>query len=149
MSDLISRKAAIEAMEQRYCDIERVKKRPVTKGEQAIFWDMRGVVRSLPSWRCRMSDLISRQDAVCILKKKMIDRPLDSDRWVIRDIAVEIKLLPSAEPKTGEWVWSDEDASWMCSACCCAFEEIDWKPNYNFCPNCGVRMTPYKGGEDE
>ncbi len=96
-----------------------------------------------------MSDLISRQDAVCILKKKMIDRPLDSDRWVIRDIAVEIKLLPSAEPKTGEWVWSDEDASWMCGACCCAFEEIDWKPNYNFCPNCGVRMTPYKGGEDE
>lgn len=64
MSDLISRKAVIEAMEQRYCDIERVKKCPVTKGEQAIFLDMRGVVRSLPSWGCRMSDLISRADAI-------------------------------------------------------------------------------------
>ena len=49
MSDLISRQAAIEAMEQKYCDIERVKKRPVTKREQAIFLDMRGVVRSLSS----------------------------------------------------------------------------------------------------
>ena len=46
--DSISSQAAIEAMEQRYCDIERVKKRPVTKGEQAIFLDMRGTVRSLP-----------------------------------------------------------------------------------------------------
>lgn len=44
-----------------------------------------------------MSDLISRQDVYCILEKMMVDRPLDSDRWVIRDIDKEIKSLPSAE----------------------------------------------------
>lgn len=47
--------------------------------------------------------------------------------------------------RTGEWIWSDEDMSWKCGNCGCVFEEIDWKPEYNFCPNCGARM---KGGDD-
>ena len=45
---------------------------------------------------------------------------------------------------TGEWVWSDEDASWKCGRCDCVFDEIDWKPNYNFCPNCGADMRKPK-----
>lgn len=48
--------------------------------------------------------------------------------------------------RTGEWVWSDEDMSWKCSNCGCVFEEIDWKPEYNFCPNCRARMI---GGDSE
>lgn len=44
------------------------------------------------------------------------------------------------EPKKGKWIWSDEDASWKCGNCDCVFEEIDWKPEYNFCPNCGARL---------
>ena len=93
-------------------------------------------------------DLISRQDALCILKKKMIDRPLDSDRWVIRDIAVEIKSLPSADPKTGEWVKViDEETPnvtkwhYECDQCGAG----RWEKGQRYCQNCGARMR----GEEE
>lgn len=102
MSDLISRKAAIEAMEQRYCDIERVKKRPVTKGEQAIFLDMRGVIRSLPSWRCRMSDLISRDEAVALVNRAIGGiGDKDAQEYLFDGLRKQMWALPSAEPKTG------------------------------------------------
>lgn len=53
-----------------------------------------------------------------------------------------IEEQPTIEPerKTAKWIWSDEDASWKCENCDCVFEEIDWKPEYNFCPNCGAEM---------
>lgn len=93
-------------------------------------------------------DLISRQDAIKTVIRMcapICDWELEKKAYT--DCVIdEINSLPSAEPKTGEWVWSDEDASWMCGACCCVFEEIDWKPNYNFCPHCGARM---KGADDE
>jgi hypothetical protein len=49
MSDLISRQAAIDAMNEVYCHIEMVKKRPVNKTEQAVYLDMIGAVKSVPS----------------------------------------------------------------------------------------------------
>ena len=49
MSDLISREMAIDAMEKVYCHIEMIKKRPVNKSEQALFLDLRGAIRTLPS----------------------------------------------------------------------------------------------------
>ena len=51
------------------------------------------------------------------------------------------EYFPSEDRPIGKWVWSDEDASWKCGRCDCVFEEIDWKPNYNFCPNCGAKMN--------
>ena len=84
----------------------------------------------------RMDDLISRQavkeQACMFYGHKVI-------------FANRIDLIPSADRPKGEWVWSDEDASWKCGRCDCVFEEIDWKPNYNFCPNCGADMR----GEEE
>ena len=104
-----------------------------------------------------MSDLISRQDALCILKKKMIDRPLDSDRWVIRDIAVEIKSLPSVDPKTGEWIKATgmmppEFHGHHCCSECGDFANMgaplgNREDLSRYCPNCGAKM--YKDGEDE
>lgn len=47
--DLISRQAMIEAMNEVYCHIEISKKRPVSKIERDIYFDMRKAVRSLPS----------------------------------------------------------------------------------------------------
>ena len=57
-------------------------------------------------------DLISRQDVYCILDKMMVDRPLASDRWVIRDIDKAIKSLPSAEavPQSEQYKKGFEDA---------------------------------------
>ena len=47
--DLILRQAAIDAMNEVYCHIEMIKKRPVNKAEQAIYRDMIGAVKSVPS----------------------------------------------------------------------------------------------------
>ena len=49
MSDLISRRSAIDAMNEVYCHIKMIKKRPVNKTEQAIYLDMIGAVKSVPS----------------------------------------------------------------------------------------------------
>ena len=96
-------------------------------------------------------DLISRQDAIDKAILVPIAKVVTEDKVIYRRVVFveDIESLPSAEMKTGEWVWSDEDASWKCACCDCVFEEIDWKPDYNFCPNCGARMTPYKGGDSE
>ena len=59
-------------------------------------------------------------------------------------IDVAIEALSADRPK-GEWKWSESDVSWMCGRCGCVFEEIDWRPDYNFCPNCGADM---RGEED-
>ena len=49
MDDLISRKAAIYAMNEVYRHIKMIKKRPVNKTEQAMYLDMIGAVKSVPS----------------------------------------------------------------------------------------------------
>ena len=49
MNDLISRQAAIDAMNEVYCHIEMIKNRPVNKTEQAMYLDMIGAVKSVPS----------------------------------------------------------------------------------------------------
>ena len=48
MDGLISRQDAIDALEQIYCHIELIKRKPVSKGEQAMFMDMRGAIMNLP-----------------------------------------------------------------------------------------------------
>lgn len=55
-------------------------------------------------------------------------------------LKMAIETLKQSEREKAEWVWSDEDASWKCGNCDCVFEEFDWKPEYNFCPNCGADM---------
>lgn len=88
-----------------------------------------------------MSDLIRRSDAMGAVQdhfnadgfkgyddgQKMMDR---------------IKALPSAEPKTVEWI-SNRDGSWNCSECGL---RVFVYAKGNYCPNCGAKM---KGGEDE
>lgn len=49
MDELISRQDAIDAMNEVYCHIEKIKKRPVNKTEQAMYLDMIGAVKSVPS----------------------------------------------------------------------------------------------------
>lgn len=90
-----------------------------------------------------MSDLISRQDVYCILEKMMVDRPLDSDRWVIRDIDKEIKSLPSVDRPTGEWE-HDVDGHFFCTNCK-KYPEYQVRMS-DYCPNCGADM---RGSDSE
>ena len=85
-------------------------------------------------------DLISRQDVYCILDKMMVDRPLASDRWVIRDIDKAIKSLPSADRPRGYWIGD------KCSVC---GEERAWYgSNPPICPDCGADMRPIERSEE-
>lgn len=79
-------------------------------------------------------DTIYRADAIDAFYN------FSSDGDFVEKCESVIRGIPSAEPKTGEWVWSKDNASWCCGTCGCVFEEIDWKPEYNFCPNCGADM---------
>lgn len=76
---------------------------------------------------------------VCrILDDVLANRPTERDALIA---AVTTAFDELKKRKTGTWVWSEEDASWKCGSCDCVFEEIDWKPEYNYCPNCGARMS--------
>ena len=93
-----------------------------------------------------MDDLISRQDVYCILEKMMVDRPLDSDRWVIRDIDKEIKSLPSADRPRGHWVLVNRGLDiYMCDQCG-EILQIDRVPIWDYCPVCGAKMGGYTDG---
>ena len=90
-------------------------------------------------------DLISRADAIEALGEEpeiILDTDAEwemHDRWV--DAMASMKSLPSAEPKTGEWIDVNGDGSlWRCDQCkdtaCC---------KGNFCPNCGAKMFKKDG----
>ena len=53
----------------------------------------------------------------------------------------------SADAVQGEWVDVDNEPYCECSVCGSYIDNLD--DDYAFCPRCGARMTPYKGGEDE
>lgn len=91
------------------------------------------------------TDLISRADAIEALGEEpeiILDTDAEwemHDRWV--DAMASMKSLPSAEPKTGEWIDVNGDGSlWRCDQCkdtaCC---------KGNFCPNCGAKMFKKDG----
>ena len=109
-----------------------------------------------------MIDTISRADAIEAKPEYRNEDMLDkekstynkgwndcNDAWV-----AIIKALPSADAVQGEWIWRTDipigdgrtSAGYICSNC----GKDYWHGNaLNFCPNCGARMTPYKGGDDE
>ena len=90
---------------------------------------------------------ISRRDAIKNAHFPVID---DAGYEVVR--VDDILALPTAEPKTGEWVEVEDyngDIHYQCDQCGDEFILIDGTPkdnNYHFCPNCGARMN---GGEKE
>lgn len=85
-----------------------------------------------------MSDLIRRQDAIDAVDRvdeahmRLKGRPMLG--WCT--LLDEIESIPSAEPKTGEWI-PNHDGSWNCSECGL---RVFVYAKGNYCPNCGADM---------
>ena len=71
-----------------------------------------------------------------------------------RDTANLLETLEQ-EPKTGHWIVEDMfdgDVAYRCSACNELFCIIEGTPKdneYNYCPNCGVKMVEPQESEDK
>lgn len=95
-----------------------------------------------------MSDLISRQDAIDVVRRGQewfAPRETDADCIgfeVCEDIVKGLENLPSTD-RTGHW-YLKENIYGVAYCSLCDYElRAD---NTNFCPNCGARM---KGGDTE
>jgi len=85
MDDLISRQATIDAMNEVYCHIEMIKKRPVNKTKQAVYLDMIGVVKSVPSAEPEIKPIEYRDCADAMLKMWMDNVVTDGEYNRIMD----------------------------------------------------------------
>ena len=87
-------------------------------------------------------DLISRADAIKAVSRAIWHYPNECYKnlnvYEVAETLVSdaIMSLPSAEPKTGEWI-SNRDGSWNCSEC--GLRVLVYAKG-NYCPNCGARM---------
>ena len=89
-----------------------------------------------------MSDLISRKDAIELMKNDMENNglPLDDEYNIGIDHAMcLLACVPTAEPKVGRWI--EDGVGDKCSECGMSFPDL--YPLYNsasYCPNCGAKM---------
>ena len=152
MDDLISRQAAIDALE--------AKKDKSAKGDIGCFYNTIiqnniDALKGLPSAQPEINtdgDTISRQDAICAVSDACFEL-----RGVFGRCEDALKALPSAQPerKTGRWIYGEDDVA-MCDGYHCSEcgffvpwdykrKSIDFIKDYNFCPNCESPMV--KEGE--
>ena len=80
MSDLISRQDAIDALNEYFARIGKLKRRGLTKGEKAISLDTVGAIKNLPpvktipiSWIEAKIELVNSLPGVSMLKMKTAD----------------------------------------------------------------------------
>ena len=86
-----------------------------------------------------MSDLISRQDAANLLYKMLDDDYIDGYAYL-----EQLRSLPSVEPERhqGEWIEDGHERGFSeCSKCGYIAVSVLSERHYNFCPNCGAKMT--------
>lgn len=104
-------------------------------------------------------DIISRAEAIEAIESRYTEQWIESDidyNSGLESALCEIKALPSAEPKTGNWVLDPNGMdwnipAWRCSECGFVANYIGVEANglgnnpmnwagSKFCPNCGARM---------
>lgn len=113
-------------------------------------------------------DLIKRSDAIEAVEnvtwyhqnrnKDMVEGANSDEHqawYKSQDIYEALEALPSADRPQGEWIGCrHEDSEWLspmadfykCSICGKIVNLLQMR-SYNFCPNCGSRMS--KGADDE
>lgn len=92
-------------------------------------------------------EYISREAVNGLLYRMKIDRPLDSDRWVLSAVERGVEEIPAAdvvEVRHGEWIPEpDRHYRWHCSECGYVIGVA--RMDCDFCPKCGAKMD---GGAD-
>lgn len=115
-----------------------------------------GLAEAIDALKGADGDLISRQDAIDAIENT--DAEITAEEW--DELTNAIKLLPSAEPKTGKWELDPNGMdwnipAWRCSECGFVANYIGVEANglgnnpmnwagSKFCPQCGVRITGYE-----
>lgn len=100
------------------------------------------------------SDLISRQDAIDAFGLSEKTRKYGGDHSgydtiMLYEIQDVLESLPSAGPKTGEWIeheWAEEYDGLLISNYECTNCHSWERNNTDFCPNCGSKMGGKENG---
>lgn len=163
LNDLISRQEALDILDDFEADVEL--------GERDSYKVCREKLLSLASRITEYKTFcgVPIEEAVRVMQEHNADKPTGDliSRQALCQYALnqkdksvtpnDIMRFPSAEPKTGRWIgegdgYSDGEIvydTWYCSECDWCIEEDDQDALPNFCPNCGARMAPCKGGGKE
>lgn len=95
--------------------------------------------------------LINREYAIASAISGLV-RTEDGEKWIrVSEVRENLKALPPAEEKTGEWI-SDGKGFYKCTSCGEAWPHwwavvVPLDRMYKelpHCPNCGVKMKPKK-----
>ncbi len=137
-------------------DVLDVLLRTRTNGDYHVA-DARGIARITGEGKKvkRVSDLISRQDAIdamcsacgydCDKSKFVYNAPQD-EQVIMCPEHYALSTLPSAEPrKKGKWIKFNNSCTIRCNQCGKEMTSLCDIRLPNYCPNCGS----YNGGEEE
>lgn len=140
MDDSISRRAAIDAIEDRYYKYGRFAK------IEELVWSIEKLPPAQPEL---CEDAVSREAVINSVRQDCFAVFTADER------EYEIRDLPSVIPKrrTGKWIPADSQCGIRCSVCgvpvddfCHSIDYIDLDYEPNFCHNCG---WPMKGANND
>ena len=155
MDDLISRQAAIEALERAKQNIRHNIERAIGRAICEILDEVENGIKQLPSANCsefpNNSDTISREAVADAINGIECTR---HTTWYefYQKVMTAVEKLPPAQPKRGKWVDMGKDPAtgkWdtrlhiYCSEC---GHRSDDKPT-KYCPNCGAKMEAADGND--
>ena len=154
--DLISRELAMEriANDNVFGGMERINE---YNNSTEFNNYLGGISDAITTIFCDVPSADITETETCQKCQDVTDKILNRQGEEIERLKSIINVLnrPSAEAVQGEWIEREDwngDNYYDCSVCGESFVLFDGTPSmnlYHYCPNCGARMTPYKGGEDK